>query len=125
MLCAEGITNLNIIQREAFTEECGCVMIQAVSRRPLTEKAHVRLRANQCEICVGKNGIDTGVSSITLVSTSPYDSINAPYSCLFVSYCHQDIRVKPGKIRNAMHLGKWKNIHKNIVSRKPRSGTGG
>jgi hypothetical protein len=98
------MTNLNIIQREAVTKECGCAMTQAVSRRPLTEKAHVQFRASQCEICVGKNGIDTGVSSITLVSTSPYDSNSAPYSCLFVSCCHQDIRVKPGNIRKAVHL---------------------
>ena len=70
--CAEGIINLNVIQREALTQECGCAMIQAVSCRPLTEKAHVRLQASQREICVGKNGICTGVSSMTLVSTYPY-----------------------------------------------------
>lgn len=96
--CAEGITSLNIIQRVAVTEECVCVMIQAVSRRSLTEKAHVRLTASQSEICVGKNSIETDVSSIILVSTCPYDSINPRYSTVFVSCCHQDIRVKPGSI---------------------------
>jgi hypothetical protein len=60
----------------AVTEECGCAMIQAASRRPFTEKAHVRLRASQCEIRARKNGIGTGVSSIALVSTCPYDPIN-------------------------------------------------
>lgn len=75
--CEEGIINLNVIQRETLTKECGSAMIQAVSRRPLTEKAHVRLPASQYEICVGKNGIGTDFSSITLVFTCPYDSINA------------------------------------------------
>jgi len=76
-------------------------MIQAVSRQCLPEKTHFRLLASQYEICVGKNGIGTGVSSITLVSTCPYESINARYSSLFVSCCHQAIRMKPGNIRNA------------------------
>ena len=69
--CGEGITNLNIIQTEALTEERGCAVIPAVSLRPLTEMLRVRFRASQCEICVGKNGIVTGFSSLTLVSTRP------------------------------------------------------
>jgi hypothetical protein len=37
-------------------------MVQAVSRRPLTAEARVRVRVNPCGICCGKSGTGTDFS---------------------------------------------------------------
>jgi hypothetical protein len=42
--------------------QLGSAMAQAVSRRPLTAEAQVRVRVNLCGICGGKSDTGSGVS---------------------------------------------------------------
>jgi hypothetical protein len=45
----------------------GCVMTQAVSRRPLTAEARVRSQVSPCGICGGQSGTGTGFPPSTSV----------------------------------------------------------
>jgi hypothetical protein len=52
----------------------GCVMAQAVSRRPLTMEAWVCAQVNKCGICGGQSGIGTGFSLSSSVFPRQYHS---------------------------------------------------
>jgi hypothetical protein len=49
-------------------------MAQVVSRRSLTAEARVRARVNPCEICGGQRGTGTGISPVSSVLPSQYNS---------------------------------------------------
>jgi hypothetical protein len=49
-------------------------MAQAVSRRPLTAEARVRVRVSPCEICGGQSGTGTGLSPNSSVFPCQYHS---------------------------------------------------
>jgi hypothetical protein len=71
-----GVTNLALLSYSVvhfttlavFQNMSGRAMAQAVSRRPLTAEARVRVRVNQCGICGGQSGTGTGFSPSSSVS---------------------------------------------------------
>jgi len=64
----------------------GRAMAQAISRRPLTAEARVRVRVKPCGVCGGKSGTEIGFSPSSSVFSCQY---NIPPS-LFSSYHMRD-----------------------------------
>jgi len=94
--CAVRTESLNTVQVNLNLDGRVRVMVQAVSRRPLTTEARFRSQANNFEFCGGESSTVTGSSPITSLFPFQYHPTSAPKSSSTTRCFHKDKDAKPG-----------------------------
>jgi hypothetical protein len=74
-VCAAAESTNNIVPFWGCVGQFGRAVARAVSHRPLTAEARVRIRVSSCGICGGQNGTGTGFSPSFSVFLCQYYSI--------------------------------------------------